>query len=310
MNNLSDTAPSLRLIYGQSSSSSSSGSASASALRRFDPPTQEGLSQVERETIARATKEFFTPLRPGQYVNFAEDLLRSAEQKKLSNGLHATIWQPRSRLAEDPALKSALLVHGWCGYSAQLQHFVQPLLDNGLRVVAIDLWGHGLSPGEHSDCLTFADGILQAQIELGPFQHVIGHSLGAAAIVLACHAGLVLDSAVLISPPSILLVMEYFVAHKGMPAKLLEPMIANGERYVGKSRLEVDTVMLSKRVETPFLLFHDEKDRRCPIVVSEKLAADKSNRKLIKTNGLGHHHIIESADVVEQAVDYIVGKKN
>jgi pimeloyl-ACP methyl ester carboxylesterase len=314
MNNLSDTSPSLQVVYDQafaiSSPGAASGAASVSTVRRFSPPDFTDLSAIERETIARATKEFFTPQRPGQYVNFAEDLLQSAEQMKLSNGLHATIWHPQAAKAADAGLKSVLLIHGWCGYSSQLQHFVKPLLDSGLRVVAIDLWGHGLSPGEHSDCLTFADGILQAQAELGPFQHVVGHSLGAAAIVLACHAGLVLDSAVLISPPSILLVMEYFVAHKGMPAKLLEPMIANGERYVGKPRADVDTVLLSRRVDTPFLLIHDEKDRRCPIAVSEKLAADKTNRTLIKTSGLGHHHIIESPDVVANAVEYIVGSGN
>ena len=170
---------------------------------------------------------------------------------------------------------------------------------------AIDLWGHGLSPGDQSDCQTFANGILLAAAELGPFQHVIGHSLGAAAVVLASHGGLNIKSAVLISPPSILLVMEYFVAHKGMPAKLLEPMIRSGEQYVGKPRSEVDTILLSRRVQTPFLLIHDEKDRRCPIAVSEKLAADNNNRSLFKTTGLGHHHIIESAEVIEKAISYI-----
>jgi pimeloyl-ACP methyl ester carboxylesterase len=258
------------------------------------------LSSEELNTINKAIGEFFTPIR-GEYAGFDEALLVGAQEKVLTSGLHATIW-PAAGGKDAP---SVLLVHGWGGNSAQFKGFVRPLQASGKRVVAIDLLAHGFSPGVESNCVKFAVGIAQAQAELGPFQHVIGHSLGAAAILVAAYAGVKFDSAVLISPPSILVVMEKFLAHKGAPHRLLEPFIQMGERYVGRSRAQADILMISKYTGMPFLLIHDELDRRCPVSVSEQLERDGANRKLIKTHGYGHHHIIEAQEVIDYTVKYL-----
>jgi pimeloyl-ACP methyl ester carboxylesterase len=257
------------------------------------------LSREDITTINKAMGEFFTPLR-GEYAGFDEALLVDAQEQVLTSGLHATIWPSGSKGAD-----SVLLVHGWGGNSAQLSGFVRPLLASGKRVVAVDLWAHGFSPGVESNCVKFAEGIAEALAELGPFQHAIGHSLGAAAILVAAYAGCKFDSAVLISPPSILLVMQKFLAHKGAPHRLLEPFVQMSERYVGKLRSQADTLLISKYITMPFLLIHDDLDRRCPISVSEQLEVDGTNRKLIRTHGYGHHQIIEAQEVIDQSVKYL-----
>jgi pimeloyl-ACP methyl ester carboxylesterase len=265
------------------------------------PLLADDLSIKQLIEIERASDEFFTPQRPN-LPDFAPALLACAQRQTLSSGLEATIW---SAAQSDTSTKSVLLMHGWSGNSAQLSLFVQPLTQAGYRVVAVDAQGHGKSPGERSDCVAFATAIKTADAEVGPFAHVIGHSLGAAAIMLALDSGLVIDSAVLISPPSILLVLQYFACHKRLPASMLEPMTQAGERYVGKTRDQADSLLVAPRIETPLLLIHDEKDKRCPVAVSESIAAGRANRRLIKTSGLGHHHIIESEDVVRQAISFI-----
>jgi pimeloyl-ACP methyl ester carboxylesterase len=258
------------------------------------------LSREDMATINKAMGEFFTPTR-GEYAGFDQALMAEAYEQVLSSGLHATVWPtPGGGRAE-----SVLLVHGWGGNSAQLAPFVRPLLASGKRVVAIDMWAHGFSPGVESNCVKFAEGIAGAQAELGPFQHAVGHSLGAAAILVAAYAGCKFDSAVLISPPSILLVMQKFLAHKGAPQRLLEPFIQMSERYVGKLRSQADTLLISKYISMPLLLIHDHLDRRCPVSVSEQLAAAAANRKLIKTHGYGHHHIIEAQEVIDYTVEYL-----
>ena len=262
------------------------------------------LSREDITTINRAIGEFFTPLR-GEYAGFDQELLADAQEQVLSNGLHATVWQAPGAERATSVQDSVLLVHGWGGNSAQLAGFVRPLLASGKRVVALDLWAHGFSPGVESNCVKFAEGIAQAQAELGPFKHAVGHSLGAAAILIAAYAGCKFESAVLISPPSILLVMQKFLAHKGAPHRLLEPFIQMGERYVGKLRSQVDTLMISKYISMPLLLIHDQMDRRCPLSVSEQLERDATNRKLIKTHGYGHHHIIEAQEVIDYTVEYL-----
>ena len=261
------------------------------------------LSNLSREDMAIVTKsigEFFTPIR-SDYQGFEQTLLADAEEQTLSSGMFATIWEP----ADGKYESSVLLVHGWGGNSAQLSGFVRPLLASGKRVVALDMWAHGFSPGVESNCVKFAEGIAEAQAELGPFQHAVGHSLGAAAILIAVYAGCKFDSAVLISTPTILLVMQKFLAHKGASANLLEPFIQMGERYVGKLRSQVDTLLISKYINMPLLLIHDELDRRCPATVSEQLAADAANRKFFKTHGHGHHHIIDAPEVIAKTVEYL-----
>jgi len=269
----------------------------------FASPISPALSELSREdlhTINMAMGEFFTPVR-GEYKGFAEDLLKDAYEEVLPTGLHATIWP--SAAGDDAP--SVLLVHGWGGNSAQLSHFVRPLLASGKRVVAVDMWAHGFSPGVESNCIKFAEGIAQAQAELGPFEHAVGHSLGAAAILTASYSGVKFKSAVLISPPSILLVMQKFLAHKGAPERLLEPLILMSETYVGKLRCQADSLMISKFVSMPMLLIHDDMDRRCPSAVSEQLALDAPNRKLIKTHGYGHHHIIKAKEVIDFTIEYL-----
>jgi pimeloyl-ACP methyl ester carboxylesterase len=280
---------------------------SATDMRYAAPPAVlDNISKDEMTIINKAMGEFFTPVRT-EYAGFDQELMIDAHEHILESGIHATIWEAEGehRWFESLLPDSVLLVHGWGGNSAQLSKFVRPLLAAGKRVVAIDMWAHGFSPGVESNCVKFAEGIAQAQAELGPFQHAVGHSLGAAAILVANYAGVKFDSAVLISPPSILLVMQKFLAHKGAPAKLLEPFVQMSERYVGKLRFQADTLLISKYISMPFLLIHDDQDRRCPISVSEKLASDNKNRRLIKTHGYGHHHIIGAQEVIEHTVDYL-----
>ncbi|MBS2005853.1 MAG: alpha/beta hydrolase [Cyanobacteria bacterium SZAS TMP-1] len=250
----------------------------------------------DRATVTRAIGEFFTPA-PMEYRGFAPELLSGAQEIILSNGLHAHRWRG--------AGKTVLLVHGWGGNSAQLAGFVKPLLSQGKQVIAVDMWAHGLSPGVESNCVKFAEGIAATEREFGHIDQAVGHSLGAASILVAANSGVKLDKAVLISPPSILLVMEKFLGMKKIDRRLLEAFIQMGERYVGRSRRQADALMVSPFVQIPFLLIHDERDRRCPISVSQELSAAAENRPLITTHGLGHNRIIDAPEVIEQAVAYL-----
>src|SRR6218665_1552468 len=47
----------------------------------------------------------------------------------------------------DDGLPKVVLLHGWGGRATQLGPFIQPLLDAGFQVHALDLPGHGHSAG-------------------------------------------------------------------------------------------------------------------------------------------------------------------
>ncbi len=81
-----------------------------------------------------------------------------------------------------------LLVHGWNGSAAQLAPLASALARQGFRCVAIDVTGHGDSPGKRTSWRCFIDDIAQVARELGEVPHAcIGHSAGGLAMMAARH---------------------------------------------------------------------------------------------------------------------------
>ncbi|HHQ6539152.1 TPA: alpha/beta hydrolase [Serratia fonticola] len=108
-----------------------------------------------------------------------------------------------------------LLVHGWGGYTGMFALLASHLKTRGYRVVLPDLLGHGdASP----DCarhfgaqLTWLKRLLY---EVGPCQHVIGHSLGGllATLLHAMPSSPFRSTTLLGSPQSLTHAFQHFVA--------------------------------------------------------------------------------------------------
>ena len=79
---------------------------------------------------------------------------------------------------------------------------VAPLLRRNRFVIGIDGDAHGDSPGSRTNPIAFAAKLLAASQELGPLDAVIGHSFGAAAIVIAISIGMQVTKMVYIAGPS------------------------------------------------------------------------------------------------------------
>ena len=77
--------------------------------------------------------------------------------------------------------RTALLLHGMMGSAESWWRIVPRLVDNGFRVIALDLPGHGLSPRDE-DCTvaSAAADVVEtlAAIAPGDVIHAIGHSYG------------------------------------------------------------------------------------------------------------------------------------
>jgi pimeloyl-ACP methyl ester carboxylesterase len=95
-----------------------------------------------------------------------------------------------------------VLVHGWGGHAGRLTEFVAPLVRRGFSVIAFDAPGHGDAGGRHSSLTDFVAAIRAIARKHGPFEAIIGHSLGAAACALAVRQGLAVSRVVLLSPPA------------------------------------------------------------------------------------------------------------
>jgi hypothetical protein len=126
------------------------------------------------------------------------------ERAVLSRGLRRDVRFRGARLAtwrwgEGPAV---LLVHGWGGHAGRLSRFVDPLTKAGFSVIAFDAPGHGVSEGKGCSVSDFIGAVLAVAEDDGNVVGLVGHSLGAAACVLAMRERLRVRAAVLLAPLS------------------------------------------------------------------------------------------------------------
>ena len=250
----------------------------------------------DHERAELATELFCTPRRT-ERTTYEEQLVQTAEIGALSSGLKTYKWGKSG--------PKVLLMHGWNGRGTQLSAFIEPLQAKGCQVVAFDGPAHGDSPGTQAHGIMFAQAILLAHKELGPFHGVLGHSVGATAIVIAMRRGLKVAKSVLISPASIIGVMHRFAAG-------LEFSSTATEKFIEKVAIKADAHMdereislLAPYLEADILVFHDHGDLEIPITDSIDFATAYPRATLVKTNGHGHRRIIRAQEVVQPAVEFL-----
>jgi len=198
------------------------------------------------------------------------------------------------------------LVHGWSGRGSQYYAWIQPLLEAGLSVVTYDAHAHGDTPGSRSSLPELAQGLLAVQAATGPWVGVAGHSLGAAATLLALEFGLQAERVVMLaSPAEVERMIALFAKGVGLSEAVRERMQKRLENRLG---LEVDTLnlrqMASRRHEKA-LFVHDLDDREVNWASGEKLCRAWPGAQLLTTKGLGHVRILSSPAVIQPALHFL-----
>src|SRR6478736_4540676 len=102
----------------------------------------------------------------------------------------ASVTLPRLSWGDPSAARRALLVHGLGSNGALMWRYGSALADAGWRTDAVDLRGHGTAPRtlDYTLAAYAADVAATGPVDAGPWDLVIGHSLGGAASVLAAAA--------------------------------------------------------------------------------------------------------------------------
>jgi len=202
------------------------------------------------------------------------------------------------------------LMHGWGGWRGQLGRFVEPLVEAGVRVVALDAPSHGDSePGSlgagRGNGAEFAEALHAVAAVHGRPHAVIAHSFGAATTALAVHDGLDVDRMVFVAPGvDPLAYVRGLQAVFGFGPRTVQELIIRIERIAGRSLSDFDPrTMITSR---PTLIIHDRQDKESPYADGAGLAAAWPAAKLITTDGLGHQRILRDAAMIERAVDFAV----
>ncbi len=216
--------------------------------------------------------------------------------------INARVWD-RSGAGTAPTV---LLVHGWEGQMYDLGPFVEPLLAAGFRVVAFDAPAHGRSFGDRSSLPEMAKAVRAVARAAGPLHGAIGHSLGAAALMLALEEGLRIGRVVLAATPAE--PMDYALlcakAHR-LDADETAEMLRRLDAELPRPITGLSLARIAGGLSTPALFLHATDDRIAQVGAALHVAALWKGARVHLEDGLGHRRLLKAPQVVAEAVGFL-----
>ena len=205
--------------------------------------------------------------------------------------------------------KKVLLVHGWSGRGTQLAKIAEALKKKGYMCVSFDAPGHGKAEGKMSMMPFFIKAVHHLDEQYGPFDAVIGHSLGGMSSLRAIREGMKTDKLVIIGTANnISEITRHFAQNMKMNNKVARKM----KTYLD-NRFNEDMDVLSggesaKYVKTPTLVIHDEEDVDVKVNSAHEIHEELENSELLITSGLGHRRILGNKEVINKITTFIAAQ--
>jgi pimeloyl-ACP methyl ester carboxylesterase len=204
----------------------------------------------------------------------------------------------------------ALLVHGWSSFGLRFQPWVERLRQAGMAVVTFDQPGHGYSTGELCTLPDFINTIHAIGHRYGNAALAVGHSLGGAAVTLAQGERWRAERVVVIAPAADMAApAERFMRHMRLGMHLRERFFGWHERITGVNVHDLEVRRHLPALGQPCLIVHDLDDREVPWGEGELYARHWHNARLLTTQGLGHHRVLDAPEVIEAVLAFIRGER-
>lgn len=195
-----------------------------------------------------------------------------------------------------------LLVHGWSSHTAYMTGFVDPLVDQGFRVVAFDAPAHGRTPGDRTDIFEIREALLAVAGARTPVRGVVAHSLGSLAFLDAQSSGLDADACVLVSPGVHLdALVAAFTGRVGLSGRTAADLKRRVDSFVGKGFYDR---LWDGRLPAA-LVVHDRDDEEIPWAEGHRVARKLDADRLRTTEGLGHRRILRDPGVLEETARFL-----
>ena len=199
-----------------------------------------------------------------------------------------------------------LLAHGWEGSARDMVPIASELARRQLSVTVFDMPAHGRSSGRTTTLPEMVEAIGAVARGTGMPDAVVGHSLGAAAAVLALRDGLGASAAALLAP-----VAEPWLFLRRLADLLAfsdaryDGLVAQIERRGGAGIHTIDGATAARALRARALILHDPADRQVPFSHAEALATAWRGATLLATQGLGHRRLLYDPLTVARIVEHI-----
>ncbi|MDX2290538.1 MAG: alpha/beta fold hydrolase [Hyphomicrobiaceae bacterium] len=207
---------------------------------------------------------------------------------------------------------SVLVVHGWTSESSFMTALAEPLRRSGFHVVLVDCPAHGLSGGDRVSLIDCARAVLAVGDRLGPFDHVVAHSMGCLAALLAGRGGEPFAQRhdfkryVLISTPNAFgEVMGTFAQERGLSPAAQRVYERHLERVAWRPITSLRADRFLPFIDRPALLIHADDDAEIPPHNAMGIAATCPKVRLLLMPGLGHRKILHAPPVIRAVIGYL-----
>jgi pimeloyl-ACP methyl ester carboxylesterase len=260
-----------------------------------------------RQTVERAARIFATPYGSSRSraraVQSADDMRRCTLVTR-EHSIATYVWG-------DPAREPyALLAHGWSSYGLRFLPWVARLRQAGLAVVTFDQPGHGCSTGELCTLPDFIDTIRAVGSRYGNAALAAGHSLGGAAVTLAQGELWHAQRVVAIAPAADMAAQaERFMSYMRLGEHLRDRFFGWHERITGINVHDLAVCRYLPALGQPCLIVHDLDDHEVPWGEGELYARLWNNARLLTTQGLGHHKVLDAPEVIEAVLAFMRGER-
>ncbi len=229
---------------------------------------------------------------------------------KVGNGC-VTVHEFRPEQGRERA-GTILVMHGWRSRTEYMKALIEAYRSAGYRVMALDLPGHGASPGRR---LTMVDAVRAAHAVgewFGPFDAVVGHSFGGAVAANAVSGSVAgipplrADKLVLIAAPSSMpRIFRDFGDYLRIGPRTRSAVAEEVRRIAGRPLdAFVASEMFAERA-LPTLVVHAPEDREVPAEHAELYAAAGNHVRLHWAPGLGHRRILADPAVIAEALRFV-----
>jgi pimeloyl-ACP methyl ester carboxylesterase len=203
----------------------------------------------------------------------------------------------------------ALMAHGWSSFGLRFQPWVSHLRALGYAVVAFDQPGHGLSGGRYCTLPDFVDTTNELGRCFGRAALAIGHSLGGAALVLAQDQAWQAQKLILLAPAAdMVAATDRFLHMVRLGHNLRARFYDWHERHTGTHPQDLQVHRHLPALGQPGLIVHDLDDRDVPWEEGERYARYWPGARLVTTQGLGHHRIVDAPQVIEASMAFLRGE--
>lgn len=204
-----------------------------------------------------------------------------------------------------------VLVHGWGGSAAQMAPLAMTIASAGFRSIALDITGHGASPGRSTAWSFFVRDIeALAQTLDVPIHAYVGHSAGGLATMAARKQGRVdANKFVCIASPS------YPYPPVRAALRRLNPRpgaINHFQHYLAKELgfewQELEDGAAFRGIGSNVLLIYDKNDKYVDHTQADMISACSVGSTVLKTDKYSHTRILTAKETADAVCEFLARK--